>query len=314
MQRIRYGLMVLGLLLCSAGSSAAELNIGIGIPSASIGIDLRAYPDFVVVPGYPVYYAPREDLNLFFYDGMYWVYRNDTWYESSWYNGPWTPVDPAYVQAFILRIPVSYYRQPPAYFAGWRSDEPPHWGDHWGRDWELRRSGWDRWDRRATPAPAPLPVYQRQFSGDRYPRQAEQQHLLQQQHYRYQAREPVVGQHLREPAVQPPPAPRQTVPEERRSRQQEMPRAAPPQSNGAATPSGQLPKRGGEEMRMPAPVSAPQGLPAVQEHRQPQALDRGKGQAPGPQQREERPRDAGQERGAGQAQGREQEGGRERKE
>lgn len=32
-----------------------------------------AYPDLVQVPGYPVYYAPRVNENLFFYDGQYWV-------------------------------------------------------------------------------------------------------------------------------------------------------------------------------------------------------------------------------------------------
>ena len=48
---------------------------------------------------------------------------------------------------------------------GWRADAPPRWGDHWGNDWQQRRSGWDRWDHRIAPAPAPLPVYQRRYSG-----------------------------------------------------------------------------------------------------------------------------------------------------
>lgn len=38
---------------------------------------------------------------------------------------------------------------------------------------------------------APVPVYQRQYPRDRYPN-AEQQHQIRNEHYRYQPREPVV--------------------------------------------------------------------------------------------------------------------------
>ena len=129
-------------------------------------------------PGYPVYYAPQVNSNYFFYDGMYWVYQRDNWYASSWYNGPWGLVAPEAVPLYVLRVPVRYYRQPPAYFRGWRADAPPRWGEHWGNAWEQSHSGWDNWNRSAAPAPAPLPVYQRQYSGNRYPR-VEQQQVLQ---------------------------------------------------------------------------------------------------------------------------------------
>lgn len=191
MLKIRHVFIVLGMLLSSVASAAVQVSIGIGLPNASIGINLPAYPQLVRVPGYPVYYAPRLDANFFFYDSMYWVYQDDNWYASSWYNGPWGLVGPEAVPVYVLRIPVRYYRQPPGYFRGWRPDAPPRWGDHWGRDWEQRRSGWDKWNRRTAPAPAPLPVYQKQYSGDRYPRQVEQQQELQQQRYRYQPRDPV---------------------------------------------------------------------------------------------------------------------------
>jgi hypothetical protein len=159
----------------------------------SIGINLGAYPDMVAVPGYPVYYAPRLDSNLFFYDGLYWVYAQDSWYASSWYDGPWDMVAPESVPLFVLRVPVRYYRQPPGYFGGWAPEAPPHWGEHWGRSWEQRRSGWDRWDRASAPAPAPLPTYQREYSGERYPR-GDQQLALRNQNYHYQPREAAVRQ------------------------------------------------------------------------------------------------------------------------
>ncbi len=195
MKKILYGLIGLSLWFCSVISSEASVSVSIGLPNVSIGINLPLFPELVPLPGYPVYYAPRVDANYFFYDGMYWVYQDDNWYASSWYNGPWGFVDPEVVPLYILRIPVRYYRQPPVYFRGWPSNAPPRWNQHWGRDWEQRREGWDRWKRGSAPPRAPLPVYQRQYSGDRYPR-VEHQHTLRSQRYRYQPRDRAVRQYF----------------------------------------------------------------------------------------------------------------------
>ena len=192
MLRIRHISIVLLMLFSSAASSAVQMSVGIGLPNVNIGINVPAYPRFALVPGYPVYYAPQMEANYFFYDGLYWVYQDDNWYESSWYDGPWWFVDPDEVPLFLLRVPVRYYLMPPAYFIGWQYDAPPRWGDHWGRDWDQHRRGWDRWDRHAAPSPAPLPAYQRNYSGDRYPKQIEHQKELRQQNYGFQSRDPVV--------------------------------------------------------------------------------------------------------------------------
>jgi hypothetical protein len=197
MLKTRNVILVLGMLMLPPVSSVAQVSIGIGLPHVSIGINLPAYPRLVRVPGYPVYYAPQLEANFFFYDGLYWVYQDDNWYASSWYNGPWSLVDRFEVPVFILRIPVRYYRRPPPYFRDWRPDGPPRWGDHWGHDWEQRRSDWGRRPSRVPP-PAPLPSYQKQYSGERYPRQVERQHELQQQKYRYQPRDPAVRKHYQE--------------------------------------------------------------------------------------------------------------------
>ena len=180
-------IIVLSMLFWSVTSATAQVGV-------SIGINVPRYPELVRVPGYPVYYAPGLNANFFFYDGQYWVYERGNWYASPWYNGPWGLVSPITVPLFVLRIPVRYYRAPPAYFYGWRPDGPPHWGHHWGHEWEQQRSGWDRWDRRVVPIPAPLPVYQRHYSGNRYPK-GMQQEQIHSQHYRYQPRDPDVRRH-----------------------------------------------------------------------------------------------------------------------
>ena len=260
MRKIRFGLIVLWILAVFANSAAAQISIGIGLPNLSIGINLPVYPELAPVPGYPVYYAPQVDGNYFFYDGMYWVYQNDTWYASSWYNGPWGMVEPEVVPLFILRIPVRYYRQPPAYFSGWSSKAPPRWGQHWGKGWEQRRGGWDKWNRKTAPGRAPLPAYQREYSGERYPR-AEQQHALHTQQYRYQPRNKVVRQHLKQQGGQSAPAPAQyenkTEPQTRHPGQQDTHGSLPRQLGAPADPHSQPPQRGGEYAQNPAPGHTP---------------------------------------------------------
>lgn len=307
MQKIRYGLIALSILLCSATTAPAQLSIGIGLPNVSIGINLPLFPELVPVPGYPVYYAPGVDSNYFFYDGMYWVYQNDNWYASSWYNGPWSFVERDAVPLYVLRIPVRYYRQPPPYFRGWQSNAPPRWGQHWGRGWEQRHSGWNRWNRASAPARAPQPVYQRQYSGDRYPR-VEQQHELRDRSYRYQPRDKAVRQHFKQRIEQkaPVPAPaqrgrqeeqemkgrghQQPQPQQVAPHQQPQPRqVVPQQQNAPVDPRQQHQQRGGENNQRPnADHAAPQQrqAPRAQEqeqksHDRGEQQDRGRGRGQG---------------------------------
>ena len=179
--------------------AGTDVSIGIGLPVVSIGIDLSSFPELLVVPDHPVYYAPRGDVNLFFYDGLYWAYQRDNWYASAWYNGPWGLVGPDAVPLFVLRVPVRYYRHPPVGWSRWRAEAPPRWGERWGNGWEQRRSGWDRWDRHSPLAAAPLPVYQREYSGTGYPR-VELQQVLQREKYRHEPQDPIVRRHYEQRA------------------------------------------------------------------------------------------------------------------
>lgn len=278
---MRRVLVILWMLVGAIASAQAQVNVGIGIglPGVSIGINLPMYPTLVAVPGYPVYYAPRANSNYFFYDGMYWVYQRDNWYASSWYNGPWWLIGVEEVPLFILRVPVRYYRQPPAYFRGWRADAPPRWGERWGDTWDQRHPGWDRWDHNVVPGRAPLPVYQKQYSGTRYPR-AEQQPVLQGRNYRYQPREAVVQQHYQAQRAPGGSVPSVTgrraepqggissPPDQRGSRRPPpIPQAAP------ATPRSEPSSREGGRVERPSPAqrSAPQeGSVSPHPNRQPQ--------------------------------------------
>lgn len=61
MLKIRHVFIVLGMLLYPLASLADV--------SVSIGINLPVYPNLVLIPGYPVYYAPRLQANFFFTRG-----------------------------------------------------------------------------------------------------------------------------------------------------------------------------------------------------------------------------------------------------
>jgi len=269
-------LIVLWMLLGGIASASAQFSVGIGMPGVSIGINLPVYPQLVRVPGYPVYYAPQMNSNYFFYDGLYWVYQGDNWYASSWYNGPWGLVGPEAVPLYVLRVPVRYYRQPPVYFRGWRSDAPPRWDEHWGNSWSQNHSGWNNWNHSSVPAPAPLPTYQRQYSGNRYP-QAAQQQALQSQNYRYQPQEAVVQQHYQSQRTQnpqspPPPAPqaRKSAPQERVAPQQDQHPTGRPTSTTQAAPPAQ---------QKAAPPVRQQAAPPPQ-RAEPQPKGGGNGQKP----------------------------------
>jgi hypothetical protein len=262
---MRYRLIALCVsLVCAATAAPTHAAV-----SVSIGINVPVYPQMAVVPGYPVYYAPGLGANFFFYDGMYWVLEGDNWYMSSWYNGPWAFVEPVYVPYYVLRVPVRYYMAPPPYFRGWQPAAPPRWGNHWGPQWEQRSRGWDHWDRRAMPGPAPLPSYQRRYSGDRYP-SPEQQSNLQTRNYRYQPRSEVTRQLAQQQQVErrgPAIAPQRSEMEP--PSMQRAPQGEPQHRQDRSMPPQQEPRREGQPEQR-----APQMGPQMGQQQEPRRDDR----------------------------------------
>lgn len=259
-------LVAAGLAACAEYPAESD-NYGY----AGDGFRVGAYPRMVLVPGMPVYYDPYSPLNYFFYDGFYWVYRYDSWYASSWYNGPWRMVGPGYVPYYLLCVPVRYYRAPPPYFHGWRPNEPPHWGEHYGHEWERRHGDWDDYYRHRQPPPpaAPLPGYQQAYSGNRYPRDPEQQEMIRRQHYRHAPRDysPPQGQapYAQPGAQQPqtPPPPMPPPPKKKDGRPQYQYQQYPSPGGDTPPPSGDQPAP--RYQPMPQYQPAPQPQPTYQQ-------------------------------------------------
>ncbi len=285
---MRHTLIALSLLLGTAipavvwmPAAAASSTVSI-----SIGIHHASYPELVLVPGYPVYYAPQLSANYFFYDGYYWLYHEDRWYMSDWYDGPWTAVDPDDVPLFVLRVPVRYYVNPPVYFHGWYVDAAPHWHLYWGPRWTRYRPGWDHWDRRIAYAPAPLPLYQRHYAGDRYPR-GEYRHVIHREHYRYRPHDTALRERSRRQHEAPwsqarPDSRRAPPPQRERGTDWNRTPSMPPQPSAAPRQPAAVPQQ-------PAPAPS-QVAPAPQPRFQPPApRERGEFRGPGPQRAAPRP-------------------------
>jgi hypothetical protein len=282
----------------SSGDSATYADTGEeppppDVPSSDIGMDVASYPQLDQVPGYPVYYAPSVSGNYFFYDGMFWVFQRDNWYASTWYNGPWGRVAPDYVPLFILRVPVHYYHEPPSFFRGWAANDPPQWGNHFGHSWEEHHGSWNQWDRKSVPAPAPLPTYQRQFSGGKYPPLA-QQHELRAKEYHYQPKdaqaERVFHAQTAPKALPGRPAPGAMPQNEGKSAPggfHEVPKSGAPQPNVRETEKGERAPKQPVETR-PQPEN--KGAPAPQFHEVPKSPPQHEAPKPAekaqPQQRE----------------------------
>ncbi len=231
------GLLAACILLGATTAAWGQVSVGVevAVPGLSLGITIPAYPSLVPIPGYPVYYAPRLGVNLFFYEGMYWLFAQDNWYYSSWYDGPWYLAQPAFVPDFILRIPILYYRRPPPYFLRWNREGPPRWGEHWGRAWQDRRRGWDRWNRAAVPPRAPLPSYQHRYPRGRYPGLGEQRNL-ENRYYPFRPRTPqgrAAVQRAPQEGRRFAPQPYRPFPERRQPERRPQVRRAPPGARAA---------------------------------------------------------------------------------
>lgn len=107
-----------------------SFSVGLRTDSLSLGINIGAPPQLVVVPGTPVYQAPGVPHNYFFYGGRYYLFHEGAWFLASHYNGPWTVIAVERVPRQILLVPVEHYKIPPGH---WKKGGPPPWAGH-GRE------------------------------------------------------------------------------------------------------------------------------------------------------------------------------------
>ncbi len=76
-------------------------------------LDLAAPPDFVEPPELGFYVAVGVPFDLFFFNNVYYLYRDNCWYSSYYYNGPWRGLSYNHVPYALHRYPfdrIHHYR------------------------------------------------------------------------------------------------------------------------------------------------------------------------------------------------------------
>ncbi len=108
-------------------------------PSPPSPIVIDREPDEVWrIPGFGVYYVPRQDFDLFFLAGTWYGRTGNVWYRGQDYHGPWTELRDRDMPAEIRGLPPDFRLK--------RQYERIPFGQ-----WKKRGYTWD------APAPAPAP-------------------------------------------------------------------------------------------------------------------------------------------------------------
>lgn len=68
-------------------------------------LEMDAPPDFVEPPELGFYVAVGVPFDLFFFNNIYYLYRDNCWYSSRYYNGPWGGISYNHVPYALHRYP-----------------------------------------------------------------------------------------------------------------------------------------------------------------------------------------------------------------
>lgn len=202
MKKIFWGTLLLALSIVAPGPTAAGIDISIGIPLPPL-FSLGAPPSVIPLPDTDsVYVVPDVDVDVFFWNGWWWMPWEGRWYRSGYYDRGW---------AYYSGIPRFYfdidpdwrrcYRDHDWHGYRWQYERIPHhqlqqnwrvW--HNSRHWE-RRGTWGVHNYR------PQPPQQRRNL--RYHRQQQYQQRPEVQRYLQQKKEQKSQPRVYQPKGQP---------------------------------------------------------------------------------------------------------------
>jgi len=191
MKKLFFGTLLLALVIVvsipTMAKAGVDVNVSIGLPPPIV---FASPPEVIVLPDTYVYAVPEIDVDLFFWNGLWWRFWEGRWYRSHYYNRGWGYYNR--VPSFYFDVDPGwrgYYRERNWYGHQWNYERIPHERLHsnW-KNWNTNRY----WERRGTWG---VQGYQ--------PRpQKQRQELRQQREQQYQQRPEVQKQ--RQPQVQQP--------------------------------------------------------------------------------------------------------------
>jgi hypothetical protein len=109
------GALLLALGATTAGAASVNVGINVGVPVPPPPVIVASPPQLVVVPGSPVYYAPRVEQNYFVYARRPYTFHDGHWFVASAPGQPWTLIATERVPPPVLAVPVAYYKVPPGH-------------------------------------------------------------------------------------------------------------------------------------------------------------------------------------------------------
>jgi hypothetical protein len=142
------------IILMSVGypnRGIAEGNVNARInPPPPPPLVIPAPPPVVVIPRTYVYFAPRVEVDIFFYRGYWYRPFRGHWYRSVRYNGAWVYIPPRRVPAVLINLPPDFRRVPPdrqhipyehlkKNWSTWEKEK--YWDKHGGKEWHGEEKG-----------------------------------------------------------------------------------------------------------------------------------------------------------------------------
>lgn len=95
-------------LFVQGGMNEAFAEIDVSINIGPPPIMVAEPPAVVMIPNSTIYFVPRIEHDIFFYDNYWWSPRGSQWYRSNAYNGSWEMIENHYVPAPVYKLPKDY--------------------------------------------------------------------------------------------------------------------------------------------------------------------------------------------------------------
>jgi hypothetical protein len=131
---------LLALTAGFAATSAARVDVNVGINVPLPPFVIPAPPPVVVIPNSYVYYVPDVDVDILFYHGYWYRPYQGQWFRARSYNGPWAHLPPHRVPPALVSLPPNWH-MPPGHQRIPHGQLKKNW-NRWERERYWQHRGW----------------------------------------------------------------------------------------------------------------------------------------------------------------------------
>lgn len=142
------GVAMMGIPLVQSACAEVNVNVNVGIPAVPVPVPvpppivLPAPPEFILPPALGVYVAVDVPHDLFYFGGVYYLFRDNGWYRADYYNGPWRHVERRHLPPGLRKHKyerIRHYRD--MEYRRYRDDHDHYRGRHFkpSKEWKEER-------------------------------------------------------------------------------------------------------------------------------------------------------------------------------